>query len=82
MIWPAEQFADVDLRCRIENIVAHRNRRGVRPLGIVGDLDLNISLRKQRENKEAVTIRNMVDAPQIGVDHIAFQGCMLEQDPA
>ena len=77
-----QQLADVDLRCRIENIVAHRDRRGVGSLGVVGDFDLNISLRKQRENEETVAIRDIVDAPQISVDHIAFQGRTLEQDPA
>src|SRR5215813_12904717 len=41
-----QQLADVDLRCRIENIVAHRDRRRVGSLGIFGDLDLNIALWK------------------------------------
>src|ERR687887_1802071 len=57
-----EQLADVHIRCRVENIVAHRDGGSVFPLRIFGDFDRNVTGRKKRVEQETVAFGYIFDA--------------------
>ena len=75
-----EQLADVDVGSRIEDVVAHRDGRRVFSLAVVFDLHLDIALRKERKDQEAIAIRDIFDATEIAVNDVALHRRPFEQN--
>src|SRR5688572_24185143 len=74
-----QQFADIYVGSRVENIIANRNARRVFSLFVISDLDLNIALREQSEDQKPIAIRDLLDAAHVHIDHVTFKRRSCEQ---